>query len=483
MNRDPPCCTPYPSSSDSNVGSDGGKSGGPGVAAGICGFGILDVQKLRDGGDGTDPAAGEEPGESGPLAGFSHGGVPQISNGIRVKEEPNEDFHSLGGSVVVVKVEPDPTNYSSSEDFNVEVKVKREHADDCSFQGEMPSVEARCLPVTTSFTSQGTLDGTLVKPEPCHTSLFAGEEQEKHVENRLSSYNNFFSKYNTRSKGSSQNSCEDSKSNHCPVRKSQFKCRVCKMVFPHHSQLTAHKVVHPDVKRYKCPVCEKAFVHSSQLDMHKIVHAAKKPYNCSVCQKAFLSSTYLKMHLKIHTGETSNKCCVCEKTFCTQYYLKTHQKIHSEENSFRCSICNQKLSTSYYVQKHELICTGRKTLSCSFCNKVFSCLSYLQKHMKICTGEKTFRCHVCKMVFSSLFYLQNHKIIHISKNIFDSPLCKEMSSSSSYLKEDEVVHTSENTFTCSFDKKASNVSHLNVDETIPTDEKTLDSPFCKKVSC
>ena len=50
MDREPTNCVHDPSSS----GSDGGTRGGPGGAAGICGFRILDVQNLHDGGDGTD---------------------------------------------------------------------------------------------------------------------------------------------------------------------------------------------------------------------------------------------------------------------------------------------------------------------------------------------------------------------------------------------------------------------------------------------
>jgi len=71
MNRDPPSCAHDLRSSDSKSGSDGGTRGGPGGAAGICGFRILDVQNLRDGGDGTDL----EPG-----TGFSRDGETTLMN-------------------------------------------------------------------------------------------------------------------------------------------------------------------------------------------------------------------------------------------------------------------------------------------------------------------------------------------------------------------------------------------------------------------
>ena len=55
MERDLPSCANDPSSSDSKSDSDGGNRVGLGGDAGICKFRILDVQNLRDGGEGTEP--------------------------------------------------------------------------------------------------------------------------------------------------------------------------------------------------------------------------------------------------------------------------------------------------------------------------------------------------------------------------------------------------------------------------------------------
>uniref|UniRef100_UPI0035900E16 uncharacterized protein isoform X3 n=1 Tax=Myxine glutinosa TaxID=7769 RepID=UPI0035900E16 len=136
MDRDSPSCVLSRSSSDSKWGCDGGNRGGPGGGVEICEFRILDVQHLRGG-----------------------------------EDEPDQEPGGGAGSIVVVKVEPDPTCDSPSQDFNVRVKVKLEPVDDCSFQGEMPPVEGGCPPDTTSSTSQGTLDGILEKRGPCQTSL------------------------------------------------------------------------------------------------------------------------------------------------------------------------------------------------------------------------------------------------------------------------------------------------------------------------
>uniref|UniRef100_UPI003590230A uncharacterized protein isoform X2 n=1 Tax=Myxine glutinosa TaxID=7769 RepID=UPI003590230A len=132
MDRDPPICTHDPNSSDSKSVSDGGNTGGPGGVHGICGFRILDVQKLRDGhgGDGTD-------------------------------QEPDP--------IVVMKVEPEPTGGFPSPDLNEEVKVKLELGENCSSQDET----GRVTPGGFHGNVPQMLNVTPVKEEPCEESLSA----------------------------------------------------------------------------------------------------------------------------------------------------------------------------------------------------------------------------------------------------------------------------------------------------------------------
>uniref|UniRef100_UPI0035901257 uncharacterized protein n=1 Tax=Myxine glutinosa TaxID=7769 RepID=UPI0035901257 len=89
VNRDPPSCAPDPRSSDSKWSSDGRKRGGPGGVDEICGFKILDVQNLPFGGDRT---------HLGPES-----------------------------SIVVVKVEPEPINGSSSQGVMDAIKERHLH--------------------------------------------------------------------------------------------------------------------------------------------------------------------------------------------------------------------------------------------------------------------------------------------------------------------------------------------------------------------
>uniref|UniRef100_UPI00358ED590 uncharacterized protein isoform X2 n=1 Tax=Myxine glutinosa TaxID=7769 RepID=UPI00358ED590 len=131
MDREPLNCAHDLSSSGSN-GGDRGPRGGPGGAAGICGFRILDVQNLREGGD--EPAV-------------------------------------LTDSIVVVKVEPEQTNDSLSKDSIVVVKVEPEQTDDSLSKGQMVPVEAGCLYGNAFRTS----DGIHIKEELSEDALSAEE--------------------------------------------------------------------------------------------------------------------------------------------------------------------------------------------------------------------------------------------------------------------------------------------------------------------
>uniref|UniRef100_UPI00358E1A54 uncharacterized protein n=1 Tax=Myxine glutinosa TaxID=7769 RepID=UPI00358E1A54 len=150
MDRDPPICTHDPNSSDSKSVSDGGNTGGPGGVHVICGFRILDVQKLRDGRDGTD-------------------------------QEPDP--------IVVVKVEPEPAGGFPSPDLNEEVKVKLELGENCSSQDET----GRVIPGGFHGNVPQMLNITHVKEEPCEDSFITEETPVEHPGTLCSSSSQSFS--------------------------------------------------------------------------------------------------------------------------------------------------------------------------------------------------------------------------------------------------------------------------------------------------
>uniref|UniRef100_UPI00358DE085 uncharacterized protein isoform X3 n=2 Tax=Myxine glutinosa TaxID=7769 RepID=UPI00358DE085 len=166
MDRDPPICTHDPNSSDSKSVSDGGNTGGPGGVRGICGFRILDVQKLRDGGDGTD----QEPDptvvvkvEPEPTGGFPS---PDLNEEVKVKLELGENCSSQD-PIVVMKVKPEPAGGFPSPDLNEEVKVKLELGENCSSQDETGQV----IPGYFHGNVPQMLNITRMKEEPCEDSL------------------------------------------------------------------------------------------------------------------------------------------------------------------------------------------------------------------------------------------------------------------------------------------------------------------------
>uniref|UniRef100_UPI00358EDD09 uncharacterized protein isoform X3 n=1 Tax=Myxine glutinosa TaxID=7769 RepID=UPI00358EDD09 len=155
MDREPLNCAHDLSSSGSN-GGDRGPRGGPGGAAGICGFRILDVQNLREGGD--EPAV-------------------LTDSIVVVKVEPEQTNDSLSkDSIVVVKVELEQTDDSLSKDSIVVVKVEPEQTDDSLSKGQMVPVEAGCLYGNAFRTS----DGIHIKEELSEDALSAEGRQNEY---------------------------------------------------------------------------------------------------------------------------------------------------------------------------------------------------------------------------------------------------------------------------------------------------------------
>uniref|UniRef100_A0A8C4QN16 C2H2-type domain-containing protein n=1 Tax=Eptatretus burgeri TaxID=7764 RepID=A0A8C4QN16_EPTBU len=265
MNRDPPNCAHHLRSSDSKSGSDGGTRGGPGGAAGICGFKILDVQNLRDGGDGTN-------------------------------QEPDP--------IVVVKVEP---------------------ADDSSSQYQISPMKVGCLDGNVPLTSNSV---HTVKREPCKDSDFA-KRLLKNGESPRTRWSQALQTTLKQLEGRNQHRCRRNKYNqwfytgkntskldkHTNLARRRFACVACKKTFKCASHLRLNEKLHVGKHLYKCSICDKLFASRYKLKAHEMRHTDKKLFECKVCKKAFKHSSYLKMHEKIHTDDSPHKCTVCVKVF------------------------------------------------------------------------------------------------------------------------------------------------------------------------
>uniref|UniRef100_UPI00358EDA5E uncharacterized protein n=1 Tax=Myxine glutinosa TaxID=7769 RepID=UPI00358EDA5E len=220
------------SSSDSRSGSDRGNGGGPGGAAGICGFRILDVQNLRDGGDGTN-------------------------------REPDP--------IVVVKVEPEDADGFPAEDLNGDVKVKTEPLDNnCSSQDFNGDVKVKTELVDHHSSQESPMNGENWSSIYNKVALKRPQKEKHHQESCAEQNKCSFCLFTCEDKSK----LEQHLKNHFTKR--LFNCHFCEKVFDKMSNLKKHEENHTNEKPIQCPVCKKSFVNLFHLERHNVMHRVEK---------------------------------------------------------------------------------------------------------------------------------------------------------------------------------------------------------------
>ncbi len=68
-------------------------------------------------------------------------------------------------------------------------------------------------------------------------------------------------------------------------------CDICKMSFPHHNNLTRHKLIHAGERPFRCVECDKPFTKMSYLVVHMRMHTGELPYTCDVCRHIILTES------------------------------------------------------------------------------------------------------------------------------------------------------------------------------------------------
>ncbi|XP_030588774.1 gastrula zinc finger protein XlCGF26.1-like [Archocentrus centrarchus] len=238
-----------------------------------------------------------------------------------------------------------------------------------------------------------------------------------------------------------------------------YHCLTCGRVFPRHSSLKRHLVIHSGKRPFKCFICGRGFTQGGNLKTHMKVHRGelpkwtliqekrepkespatvhvcgdcgmdfpekhqleehrethKKPYACPDCGKRFKHIKSVKMHTHIHSGDSPHLCSECGKSCVTIEVLKKHKLTHTAEKNYHCDQCGRAFLQFYNLNLHLKTHTGERSFLCSICGKSYSRADTLKVHLRVHTGENPYTCKICGKCFYYYQGYQAHVKIHDKK--------------------------------------------------------------------
>jgi uncharacterized Zn-finger protein len=117
-------------------------------------------------------------------------------------------------------------------------------------------------------------------------------------------------------------------------------CVICQREFYTKQRITAHMIVHIDIKPFACTKCEMTFKRKCNLQDHMGVHSDKK-FECSFCPRKFTRVYSRDAHERDHIHPRRFSCDICSKTYTQSGSLKAHLKTHEYTNEYVCLKCEQ----------------------------------------------------------------------------------------------------------------------------------------------
>lgn len=241
------------------------------------------------------------------------------------------------------------------------------------------------------------------------------------------------------------------KSSPTKLKKPQYSCEFCNLVFPKFTSLLSHdKKEHISTEKQSCSVCGRLFVSADRLKTHHELVHREKSFHCDICDKMFSSQKSLRVHQRLHTGQY--QCKICSFVSTSKLYLNQHLTKHEGGAAvFACSSCDKRFSCRSSLLRHEnlhLVDKG-KVFECSICQLTVRSGCELKRHMSTHQDvvEKPYRCPVCQKDFKSKrllgMHLHRHKPAQLVCEICDKKVFSRYD-----LRLHQETHGHCKTFTC-----------------------------------
>lgn len=172
---------------------------------------------------------------------------------------------------------------------------------------------------------------------------------------------------------------KEHKKSHMSEEMKKFECLTCHMKFATNAKMKHHSLVHipDDKKTEQCSKCDRKFANRALLNTHiRVIHDKIRNFVCEICAKPFLSLSSLTAHQIVHHDlkQSKIKCDHCGKMYSTASTLKSHiDRVKDSNKIHQCDKCNHISPNLKALKAHQSYShkVDPVLYNCSICGRTF----------------------------------------------------------------------------------------------------------------